>query len=318
MSNIISALVTVFGIMLLGLFAERRRFLAPTMALCLNQFVYWISLPSLLFTQMCNIPTGEETGTLIWSTLLASLICYLLFYLVFSRCFRANTPEASLRTLGGSFPNAAFFGLPFIIMILPGNEHAITAAVLSALLYTGVLLIADATLDLQHSPSGNGLAKKLLLELAHNPMLISSTAGACISLSGAIPPDALLKMTGMLGSTAAPCALFGMGMVLSAQLSSSSGFRSLKATPIILVSTAKLLLQPLITFTILKFAGCTGTALASAAIIAAMPVGTMVYVLSERYETRPMEASLTVLLTTVLSLMTLPLVIFLLETAGLM
>ena len=58
MNAIVSALVTVFGIMFLGLLAERRRILAPTMALCLNQFVYWVSLPALIFMQMCTIPMG--------------------------------------------------------------------------------------------------------------------------------------------------------------------------------------------------------------------------------------------------------------------
>ena len=83
MNGIFSALVTVFGIMFLGLFVERRRILAPTMALCLNQFVYWVSLPAMLFDQMCSIPLTSETGPYIWGTLIASILCYAAVYLYF-------------------------------------------------------------------------------------------------------------------------------------------------------------------------------------------------------------------------------------------
>ena len=324
MNGIFSALVTVFGIMLLGLFAERRRILAPTLALCLNQFVYWIGLPALIFTQLCSIPMSGEASTFIWSFLAASFVCYLLAYLFFSGFWRSHRPETTIRTLAAVFPNAAFFGLPFIFMVFPDNEPAATAGMLGALLYTGVFLVADGTLDILASSGGNdrrGLGKKLLGEVIHNPMIVAAVLGACVGFSGLPLPKAILNITQMLGSTASPCALFGMGMVLSAQLSGSYGAgdnaESFSKKNLALICAAKLLLQPLFTCLVLIVAGCSPIAVAVGTFTAGMPTGTMVYILGERYHACPTESSMTVIATTILSLVSLPLVMLAMQFAGL-
>ena len=321
MSSIFSALITVFGIMFLGLLAERRRILAPTMALCLNQFVYWISLPALLFTQMSSIPMTGEATTFLWATLAGSLVCYLAAYIFFSKGWKQHSQETTIRTLASVFPNAAFFGLPFIFMVFPDNEAAATAGMLGALLFSGVFLIADATLDILSSSgteSRRNLGRKLFGELIRNPMIVSSVVGACAGFSGLPLPKALISITQMLGSTAAPCALFGMGMVLSAQLSgSSSTGGTFSRKNLIIVCAAKLLIQPLFTCAILLAAGCSAIAVAVGTVTAAMPTGTIVYILGERYQACPTEASMTVIATTLLSLISLPLVMLALQAAGL-
>lgn len=321
MNGIFSALVTVFGIMFLGLLVERRRILAPTMALCLNQFVYWISLPAMLFGQMCSIPMDGEATTFIWATLAGSLVCYLIAYVFFSRGWRSHTLEATVRTLAAVFPNAAFFGLPFIFMVFPDNPEAATAGMLGALLYSGVFLIADASLDILSSPGAGerrNIGRKLIGELIHNPMIVAAVLGACAGFSGLPLPKALLNIVHMLGSTAAPCALFGMGMVLSAQLSGTSGLGGgFSRKNLTIVCLAKLFIQPLFTFIVLLLAGCTGIPLAVGTVVAAMPTGTMVYILGERYQACPTEASMTVIATTILSLLSLPVIMLALQFAGL-
>ena len=92
MAGIIAALFTIFGIMGFGALTQKRGLFPPSMALCLNQFVYWVSLPCLLFTQMCTIPMDESTRALVWGGLAASFIGYGAFYFVFSAGFRRNGP----------------------------------------------------------------------------------------------------------------------------------------------------------------------------------------------------------------------------------
>ena len=284
MNAIVSALVTVFGIMFLGLVAERRRILAPSMALCLNQFVYWVSMPALIFMQMCSIP-ADGAGPFIWGSFAASMLCYFLYYLLFSRFWRVHRPETTIRALASAFPHAAFFGLPFLVMTFPGNQEAVTACMLCALLYTGVFLTADTTLDVLSSSgqARRGLGLRLAGELLRNPMLVSAVLGACAGFSGLPVPRAVTGIAQMLGSTAAPCALFGMGMVLSAQLSGAgAGAGRGSRSRLCLIGALKLLVQPAITFLVLLAAGCSGTALAAGTVTAAMPTATMVYILGER------------------------------------
>ena len=149
-------------------------------------------------------------------------------------------------------------------------------------------------------------------ELRHNPMVMSSLAGLLVSLLSFEPPQPLMRVTTMLGSTCAPCALFSMGMVLSAQMSGNLGPVSLRDVlgPVTLVSATRLLASPFIAYVILSLAGCSGDMLAAATVTFAMPVAVLVYIVAERYETIPAETSLTVVVSTLLSLVTLPLVMW--------
>jgi hypothetical protein len=331
MSTILSALVTVFGIMLLGMLTERRRLFAPTMALCLNQFVYWVSLPSLLFTQMSTLTQNDTAQAFIWGTLVASMLCYLITYALFLRKYKQSVADSAILSLGSTFPNAAFLGLPFIFMVFPNNEIANMAGMLGTLLYSGIFLTADATLDIYTSCTNTAtiihgytpqnytalqrirLTIRLLKELAHNPMLLASILGFAVHLSSYDVPASLLKITSMLGSTAAPCALFGMGMVLSAQLSDTAALQKIDRKYLTVISLIKLLLQPLVTCVTLYLFGCRGIMLAVGTITAAMPTATLVYVLGERYQTCTAKSSLIVIITTVLSLLSLPAIVFFLQ-----
>lgn len=332
MSAIIAALFTIFGIMGFGYVTERRKLFPQTMGLCLNRFVYWVSLPALLFTQMCTIPMDESTRALVWGGLAASFIGYGAFYFVFSAGFRRNGPEASLRALGVSFPNAAFFGLPFVMMVYPGSEAAINANMLCALLYTGVSITADVSLELFRGArmrAAEGLPadsaaraatfRRIGRELARNPMLQASLAGLVIGMTGLPLPEAVLRMSSMLGSTCAPLALFSMGMALAAQISGALGPFSVRASilPLSLVAVGKLFIYPLLAYAVMRFAGCSGVLLASATITFAMPVAVMVYILAERDGSCVAETSMAVVSTTALSLVSLPLVMGALALAGL-
>ena len=329
MAPIISALFTIFGIMAFGFFTERRRLFPPSMALCLNRFVYWVSLPSLLFTQMCTIPMDESTRALVWGGLTASFIGYGAFYALFSLGLRKNGAEATLRTLAACFPNAAFFGLPFVMMLYPGNDDAINANMLCVLIYTGVSITADVSLELfrgarthgdgEARPSRAATFRRIGRELAKNPMLQASLAGLLIGLFKLPLPEAVLRISSMLGSTCAPLSLFSMGMALSAQISGALGPFSLRASllPLSLIAAGKLFLYPLLAYAVLSFAGCTGVMLASATVTFAMPVAVLVFILAERDGACVAEISMAVVSTTALSLITLPLVMGALSLVGL-
>ena len=332
MSPIISALFTIFGIMGFGFLAERRQLFPQAMGLCLNRFVYWVSLPALLFTQMCTIPMDAGTRALVWGGLAASFLGYGAFYVLFSAGLRRNGPEATLRSLAVSFPNAAFFGLPFIMMVYPGSEAAINANMLCALLYTGVSITADVSLELFRGArmrAEQGLAadsaarsatfRRIGRELARNPMLQASLAGLVIGMAGLPLPEAVLRISSMLGSTCAPLALFSMGMALAAQISGALGPFSLRESflPLSLIAVGKLLIYPLLAYAVMSLAGCSGVMLASATVTFAMPVAVMVYILAERDGSCVAETSMSVVSTTLFSLFTLPLVMGALSLVGL-
>lgn len=318
MLTIISTLIPVFGIILLGIVVERMRFMPSGMAMCLNQFVYWIGLPSMLFNQLARMGAGQISQGFIWGILLSTAVCYVLSQGIASRGFRIRKRESTVFAMMSSFPNSAFMGLPIVVLLLPGHDVAALVASLCAVLYTAVLLVADGMLELEaHKDEGRARALRSLgRALAHNPLLVASALGAVVSLTGLPMPMPVMAMTAMLGATAAPCALFGMGMILGVQLTSSRGFVPGWFRQQLPVHVFKLLIMPVLTFVCLELFGASGDALGVGTLLAGMPTGVAAYVVAEKFRVSTDDASLGIVVNTGLSLVTIPLTILLLQLFG--
>ena len=226
MLSILSTLVPVFGIILFGIVVERMGFLPIETSGCLNQFVYWIGLPMMLFNQLARMEAGQMSGAIVWGILLGYGVTYLFAYAVFSGALRRHWEESSVFALLSSFPNAAFMGLPIVVLLLPDNSEAAIVASLCAVMTSVNLLFTDGRLEAgKHRGEGRKeVFLSLIRSLFHNPLLIYSALGAAVSLLRIPVPKPILSMAAMLGSTSAPCTLFCMRMILSKQMTSSRGF----------------------------------------------------------------------------------------------
>ena len=263
MLSILSTLVPVFGIILFGIVVERMGFLPIETSGCLNQFVYWIGLPMMLFNQLARMEAGQMSGAMVGGILLGYGITYLFAYVVFSSLLRRRWEESSVFALLSSFPNAAFMGLPIVVLLLPDSSEAAIVASLCAVMTSANLLFTDGRLEAgKHKGEGRKqVFLSLLRSLFHNPLLIYSALGAAVSLLHIAVPKPILSMSAMLGSTSAPCALFCMGMILSKQMTSSQGFVKGWARRQFPLHVLKLVVEPLFIFGVLYLLGVRGIAL---------------------------------------------------------
>ena len=147
MLSILSTLVPVFGIILFGIVVERMGFLPIETSGCLNQFVYWIGLPMMLFNQLARMEAGQMSGAMVGGILLGYGITYLFAYVVFSSLLRRRWEESSVFALLSSFPNAAFMGLPIVVLLLPDSSEAAIVASLCAVMTSANLLFTDGRLE---------------------------------------------------------------------------------------------------------------------------------------------------------------------------
>ncbi len=320
MLSILSTLVPVFGIILFGILVDRMGFLPQETPACLNQFVYWIGLPLLLFQQLSRMQPGQVSGALVWGLLLGFAATYLLACLFFSGGFRKKPEESAVLALLSSFPNAAFMGLPIVVLLLPGNAEAAIVASLGAVLPSATMLFTDSKLECGRH-SGENRRQALLSafrSLYRNPLLIYSALGAAVSLFQLPVPRAILSITGMLGSTSAPCALFCMGMILSRQMTSSRGFTRGWLRRQLPMHLFKLAIQPLIMFGVLSLFGIRGIAVGVATIMAAMPTAIAAYIIAEKYQIATEDSSLGIVVDTAASAVTIPAIIILLQWQGLL
>lgn len=220
----------------------------------------------MLFNQLARMEAGQMSGAMVGGILLGYGITYLFAYVVFSSLLRRRWEESSVFALLSSFPNAAFMGLPIVVLLLPDSSEAAIVASLCAVMTSANLLFTDGRLEAgKHKGEGRKqVFLSLLRSLFHNPLLIYSALGAAVSLLHIAVPKPILSMSAMLGSTSAPCALFCMGMILSKQMTSSQGFVKGWARRQFPLHVLKLVVEPLFIFGVLYLLGVRGIALASA------------------------------------------------------
>lgn len=321
MLAILSLLSPVFILALTGILVERFRLVPREGAATLNMLVFNLSLPSLIFSSLAaSDPADLARGAFVGGIVAAMLLCCALVHGLLALGFRARPAEAGIMGVLASYPNAAFIGLPILMLLFPDNPNVVLAVTITAVFSVPVLLVGMFEQEwCRHagSPDHRLLLRKVGGTLARNPLLLSTLAGALVCAARLPVPNALMIVFHGLAATATPCALVALGMVLSVQMSSPARGQSHPVWQIA-VNAAKLILHPLLTLLALSWLGVSGEWLAMGVILAGMPTAVVAYVLSETYDVATRDASRVIVVNSALSVLTVPLLVLLLQRAGLM
>lgn len=309
--KIITTLIPVFGIIFLGLVVARRNVMPMDAASGLNQFVYWVALPAMMFDILVRLNTQGVSGGFLAALYASLVLSYALAFAVSLRRPGVGKPEAVMMSYMATFPNGAFMGVAVVSFLLPGNDFALQMAGLCAFLYSVVMAFSDTVLAMMRhkGESPSRLVLSLGKTIARNPMILAGVLGLILNASGTEPPEWAMNMASMLGGTAAPCALFSMGMVMNAQLAAMGAPPSGALGGRITVHLFKLVFMPGATFALLRAAGVTGIPLGVATLLSAMPVGVVAYVIAEKYQVCVKESSIIIFVNTVAGIVSIPAVI---------
>ncbi len=312
LTPIILTLIPVFGIMFIGAFAQSKELLPSNTVLCLNQFVYWFGLPMLLFYAMATSNEAQVALFPVLGCVLGLLITQGIIACIL-RCMKFSWKDSLSGGLVACFPNVAFMGLTVVFLLYPNNSLATSVAGLTVLVPTVSLVLSDVALSMFDSKENSfaAYAKKFWINISRNPSLMGASMGLIVGLGGIPFPEPLLNISKMLGATAAPCALFCMGMSLKIQLNNwPNGIKiSWRAQAVML--TGKLFITPLVVYFLSYSMGATGVALATMTILSAMPTAVICHIIAMKHDALADECANSVLIGTVLSMLSLPLVIFL-------
>ncbi len=316
MLTVMITLVPIFAIMLIGAWAEYRRILPTNTASTINQFVYFFSLPILLFSIMSQVDTDSTSWRPILGFLMGTGICHSLLIII-AKAKRKTKQESNVAGLMASFPNAAFMGIPVVMLAYPSNVDAAIYAGIAALLPTFSLVYADTSLSLLNSKKQNfkdtmGYVFKII---SRSPQVLGAGLGLIISLCDLTLPKPIAIAAQMIGSTAAPCSLFCIGMTLAAQImqwkqsiNNDTKEKSSYALQAIIITT-KLLFGPLLVFASCKILGANDISTATMTTIASMPTAIVCYVIAEKHNAFIQEGIMVIVISTILSCLTIPLII---------
>lgn len=300
MTVVLEVALPVFGLILVGYLAGKGRILGEASSFALNQFVYWFSLPAVLFVSLARRPLAEVFNLpFIGAFLGAMLLTYGLGWLI-GRTIRREPPGVhSMQALTACFSNTGYMGIPLFIAAF-GPERLLPALIATVIMSAVMVGIAIVAIELTGGSAKGGLRTALAgvaKALSRNPLILSSFGGLAWNLLGLGVPKPLATFCDLLGAAAGPGALFAIGLFLAG--------RPLVADwrEVAWLSALKLVVQPAITWGLcLWLFPMDPFWTAAALLLAALPTGALTFVVASQYNIYVERTSQVILWSTLLSL----------------
>ena len=293
----LSAVLPIFALMALGLVLGRMAVFDQVMALAINRFVFLVSIPALIFGLLSRSPIEQFNWLALAAFAAIELAMYVAGFLVARYGFRREIREALLVGLATAFANHLLFILP-IATTLFGEGSAIPivaiASVDALFIYGGTLLLMDALSET------DGSITRVLFAFSRNPQILAIIGGVAIGISDFELAEGLQVFTNFAGSTAAPCSLFALGVILSRR----GGDEALMLP--LAISGLKLIVFPLFCWgLIVGLLDVEWTWAKPTTMVAAAPSSAMAFVLAVNYRVSAAAIARTILMTMIGSLLTI-------------
>jgi len=273
----------------------------------INRYALYAGFPVLIFANLAGIDGGTLAGLLpvIWlnAVLMAGLIGVTA---AAARLARLPGERSNTYVICLFFGNVAYLGYPVVTSVYPETE-AMVSILVSA--YVAVLFTAGVFV-LELSRKQRSSAGSIFGGMVKNPFIVAVAAGFAAIYTGVSLPQPVARAMDMIRASVSPMVLIALGVFLVRKIDLRSLLR-----PTLVLSALKLAAVPAFFYLALHLAlppGVPGTALHVSVLEAAMPVAVTPFALSSVY---PLDRELvgsSIVLSTLLSALTLPLLIFLL------
>jgi predicted permease len=314
MLDVLNLALPFFGLIFIGFACGKLKKLPDEGLAWMNFFILYVALPALFFRILSKTPF-EQLARLdfVAATVLATTTAFTISYVIGLVVRRGNLADATVAAVAGGFGNVGYMG-PGLALATVGPE----AAVPVALIFSFDALIIFTLVPLLMAFSGAtriGLGRALI-EVAKgillNPLLIAAALGVAAAAAHYEPPVAIDRLLQFLYTTAAPCALFALGVTVA--------LRPLARMPweVPLLTVVKLVIHPVLVLVLLGWLGpFDATWVNTAVLMAALPPALTAYVFARQYNTWIEQASSVVLIGTLVSVATLTAVMWMVQTHAL-
>jgi predicted permease len=300
----------IFALIGIGWIGGRLRLLGAHGTTALNAFVGWFALPAMLFVALARVSIGEVFNTPFVAVFGGSMLLTFVVGMIVARGLsRARLAHMSLFGLAASFGNVGYMGIPLCLTAfgpqgaLPGTLATVLGA--ACMLTFGLILVE---IDIQRGRGALAARGRILRAVLRSPIVQAVALGSITSALGIAIPEPIFRFLELLGSAAAPCALFAIGLFLS-----DKGLGSARLE-VGLASFGKVFLQPLIAVGLMPWFLDLDTMWGKAAVLcAALPTAANAFVVAKEYETFVEGASGTILLSTLASVVTVSALLVLLR-----
>lgn len=292
---LIKQVFIMFVLMAIGFVAYRKQILSNQGTKDIGKLLLNVAIPMIVISNFCVEKTAEKTAELFESALL-SFLCMALSvafaYLVYHKKDR-------IAEFSAAFSNAGFIGIPLVQAIFGSGAVfyiSVMIVLINVLQWTyGVYTITDdkSVMDF----------KKIM----KNPLILSVGIGIVIYFLNIRLPKIAMDIISSISAINTPLAMIVSGVYLA----QSDLLNAMRKKDAWLLSLSRLIVIPLIVMLVFRFLPFGSTAMKLSILLAgACPVGSNVAVFAQQYDKDYRKGVEYVCVSTLLSILALPLVIF--------
>ncbi len=299
---LLQQMVVLFILMGIGFFCGKKGFISDSFAKNLSWMVVNVATPAMIISSGMNEESSIKGSELGFAFLLTILVYVYLIVaaLVLVPALGVPKKDRGVYRVMTIFTNIGFMGMP-IIQATYGDEALLYAALFqfpfNFLIYTyGIAVLRG------QSPAGEGLKLSKFLNVG----VISCIIAVIIFLTGIPMPGFIKTSAKSLSGLAAPLSMMVIGQSMI-HIRVKDLFGDLR---LLVFSLIKLIAVPAIGVLLLKLFIRDEMLLSVCFIMLATPIGSMTAMLSQQYGGDYKTASKGVALSTVLSVITIPLISF--------
>jgi len=296
----VSQVLILFVIMFIGLAAKRTKIIDNNMQDSISVLMMQIALPALIVSSTNFERTSEVLPNMI-NILIITIVSYILTILLCTLTTKALHFDKKTANVFISlivFGNVGFMGFPVARAFFA--EIGVFYATVANLVFTtfmwtyGILLFNSQ--------------EKINLKKLFNLGSISTIIALFMFIFQLRFPYFLQTAFDLTGKMTTPLAM----LLIGALIAEMDVKKLVSNKKVYLVSIIKLVVIPFATAYILKYMGFNTMVISICTLIAAMPSGASNAIFAKQFDSEPLFASVGVFITTLLSILTLPLTVYLL------
>ncbi len=306
--------LVLFAILFTGYFLRKINFLDDEMNRGLNKFIVYFAYPCMI---VHNIGTLEMTGQLVINFLLMLALSIAMFYLyggymyLYGKWRKFPKDISNVAEFASASPNNGFMGFPITLLFFGEKGMFLMLAHNAAMNF---FFFTYGIRCLQRNKANNvtrtpRAALRSIFKVITNPNTVALALGLLLSISGMGLPGAVDEYLVYIGSVSTPMAMIFIGSTLA-----KFKFREIvKERVTIEGSINKLIILPLLTVALVYFLPIDNFIKAMLVLGCSFPGAAVVSMLAEQEGEDHTVSSKILFLSTVVSIVTIPLSVMLIN-----
>lgn len=262
----------------------------------------YLMSPFLAFRTFYTNPITMDYYYIILFCILLTVVLFLIVYL-HAKLMQATKSEMSAMILGGVFMNSGNYGVPVVLFAFGsiGFDYAVIMMVFQSLLMNTIGIFFASLGGTEKATWRDAMQRVIRM-----PLIYTASAGIILQIMSINIPTTFMQGISLIADASIPIVMLVLGMQLAAMSTKKVAYRFVSVVTII-----RMVISPIIAACLLYFMPVNDLLKSVLIIQSAMPAAANTTLFALQFGTEPDLVSFTTLITTLISLITIPIVLFL-------